>query len=403
MAFDLTTETAPELARREEYAALMALLQDDAEVPFVVRGEATSPSVEQVLEGLRRALCATGRCREGADDEEARLVINLTSCERPAPHRRRSRAVFVVSLLEGPDAADPLKACYPYLIRTLSNVLLYIVPPSHAASGAHGGGEEVGFLVHFITPERGHARLACRPGGEEAFFRDLARRLVPIAASHLVIENEFYDDLPPELWDGDEHTRAFYDVGQRLDRLRLLPAPFDLEELLPPEDLRHLRRLYKMGGLSHGNMSERLDEKRFWMSASGVDKSDMRVVGRDILLVKGFSPERLSMLLSVPPGRPPRRVSVDAIEHWMIYTEHPGVGAILHVHAWMEGVPSTDVAYPCGTVELAHAVASLIRRQPHPERCVIGLRNHGLTITGTSLSEILDRVGDRLVPQIPMA
>src|SRR5437762_5852382 len=38
----------------------------------------------------------------------------------------------------------------------------------------------------------------------------------------------------------------------------------------------------------------------------------------------------------LPPGIEPRRVSVDAIEHWMIYQGHPDVGAILHVHARSE-------------------------------------------------------------------
>ena len=69
----------------------------------------------------------------------------------------------------------------------------------------------------------------------------------------------------------------------------------------------------------------------------------------------------------------------------MIYRAHPDVGAILHVHAWMEGIPATDVNYPCGTQELAEAVAELIDREPDPAHAVIGLRNHGITATGDSL------------------
>ena len=67
------------------------------------------------------------------------------------------------------------------------------------------------------------------------------------------------------------------------------------------------------------------------------------------------------MRLSVPPNVKPRRVSVDAIEHLMIYREHPEVGAILHVHGWMAGAVSTEVIYPCGTEELALEVAELVR------------------------------------------
>ena len=45
----------------------------------------------------------------------------------------------------------------------------------------------------------------------------------------------------------------------------------------------------------------------------------------------------------------------------MIYREHPSVGAIMHVHAWVDGVAATEINFPCGTAELAVAVADLIR------------------------------------------
>ena len=83
-------------------------------------------------------------------------------------------------------------------------------------------------------------------------------------------------------------------------------------------------------------------------------------------MVKDFDDDRGVIVLSVPPGIEPRRVSVDAIEHWMIYQAHPDVGAILHVHAWMEGIAATDVNYPCGTQQLAVAVADLVAREPDP-------------------------------------
>ena len=95
------------------------------------------------------------------------------------------------------------------------------------------------------------------------------------------------------------------------------------------------------------------------MSASGVDKSNLREIGRDILLVHGYDADREAMVLCVPPDIEPRRVSVDAIEHWMIYREHPEVGAILHVHAWVDGIAATEINYPCGTAELADG-----RRRP---------------------------------------
>ena len=128
----------------------------------------------------------------------------------------------------------------------------------------------------------------------------------------------------------------------------------------------YVKRLYGIGGLSYGNLSARKDDTRFWMSASGVDKTKLDIPGRDILLVSDYDVANGRMVLSVPPGVEPRRVSVDAIEHWMIYQEHPGVGAIVHVHAWVDGIDATDVNYPCGTEELARAVADLVRDEDDP-------------------------------------
>ena len=74
----------------------------------------------------------------------------------------------------------------------------------------------------------------------------------------------------------------------------------------------------------------------------------------------------------------------------------------MHVHAWIAGTPATDINYPCGTVELAGAVAELVRQSPDPGRAVVGQRNHGLTITGPDLDEIFERIDGRIVRKVPM-
>jgi ribulose-5-phosphate 4-epimerase/fuculose-1-phosphate aldolase len=249
--------------------------------------------------------------------------------------------------------------------------------------------------VWFTTMERGTYQVS-----EDA--AEIYERLAPLATSKLVIDNEWIPDLEPELWDGDEITADIGAAGRRMGDLDLLPAPFPVHEFLSERDLRHVMRLYSVGGLSYGNLSARKDETRFWMSASGVDKTQLDVPGRDILMVTGYDEPNARIVLSVPPGIEPRRVSVDAIEHWMIYQAHPDVGAILHVHAWMAGIAATDVNYPCGTQELAESVADLIAREPDPAHAVIGLRNHGITATGESLSEILDRIESSILRQVPM-
>jgi ribulose-5-phosphate 4-epimerase/fuculose-1-phosphate aldolase len=248
--------------------------------------------------------------------------------------------------------------------------------------------------------ERGHYGMHGET--DEELADAVVERLLPLASSKLVIDNDFHTDLEPELWDGDELTESIKEAGVRLGRLDLLPNPFPIEDLLSERELRHVKRLYGIGGLSYGNLSARKDDTRFWMSASGVDKTKLDVPGRDVLLVSGYDSERGTIVLSVPPGVEPRRVSVDAIEHWMIYQQHPEVGAILHVHAWVQGIEATDINYPCGTEELARNVADIVDRAPNPGEAVVGLRNHGITATGPSLEDILDRIEPKVLREIPM-
>jgi ribulose-5-phosphate 4-epimerase/fuculose-1-phosphate aldolase len=313
------------------------------------------------------------------------LVLNLVDPAQPRPFRRRARGTFAAALWSLPAPPDDaLRETYPMLVRALANISLCYVP-------GHG--------VFFTTMERGCYLVPEGPDLAET----VVARLEPLATSHLVIDNEFRRDLEPELWDGDDLTREIGQVGRRLDRLGLLPAPFPVEDLVSERDLRQIKRLYSIGGLSYGNLSAREHDNRFWMSASGVDKSKLDEPGRDILLVSGYDAAEGKIVLSVPPDVEPRRVSVDAIEHWMIYRANPEVGAILHIHAWVEGIDATEINYPCGTAELAESVAALVATAPDPAHTVVGLRNHGITATGESLTEILNRIEPSLLLQVPMA
>lgn len=353
---------------------------------YAIFGTATSATHERFGELLTVALEERGFTRI-EEPAAADIVVNLVDEETPKAFRRASKGTFSFGIVERAEVpADRLKANYPILVRSLSNIALSYTP---------------GQAVWFTTMERGdYAEL---DNGDEA---DLARRviarLMPLAQARLVIDNEFREDLEPELWDGDEVTQEIIDAGARMGDLDLLPAPFPIEELLNERDLRHVKLLYGIGGLSYGNLSQRKDETRFWMSASGVDKSKLEIPSRDILLVSGYIEEERKMVISVPPLAEPRRVSVDAIEHWMIYQAHPDVGAILHVHAWMEGIQATQINYPCGSHELAVSVAELIEKEPDPANAAIGLRNHGITVTGPSLLAILDRIEPLVLRQIPM-
>jgi ribulose-5-phosphate 4-epimerase/fuculose-1-phosphate aldolase len=356
------------------------------DVRYAIVGEARSPSLERLVAHLGHALERKGFARDEAASEPD-LVVNAVDPERPRPFRRRARGTFVAALYERTPDEDGLAVSYPLLVRALANVVL---------------GHEPGGGVWFTTLERGHYEVRGSGGGDE-LADEVAARLTPLATARLVIDNEFRTDLEPELWAGDELTEQLREAGRRLDELDLLPSPFPVDDLLSDRELRHVRRLYGFGGLSYGNLSARKDADRFWMSASGVDKSKLETPGRDILLVSGYDADNRRMVLSVPPGVEPRRVSVDAIEHWMIYRRHPEVGAIVHVHAWADGIEGTQMNYPCGTVELAEAVSELVDAAPDPGRAIVGLRNHGITVTGPTLGEILDRIEPRIVRQVPMS
>jgi len=357
---------------------------------FTIVGEPASEGTRRLLNGLRSRLEARGHEYRETPDEGVGLVINVFDAEKPRSFRRRSQAVFVLGVTEVRERpASVLHAGYPLLIRSLSNLLMFVVNDGRRVE------------PNFVTLEQGAYSVSAELP-EDELYEALYQRVAPLASSRLVINNIFEPDLPEELWEGDELTAQLRWAGQELDKLNLLPAPFPIQELLSEDEWRHVQRLYSLGGLSYGNLSVRRDEKTFWMSGSGVNKADLKVIGRDILLVKDYDPERGAMILSVPPHVKPNRVSVDAIEHWMIYREHPSVGAIVHVHAWMDNIPSTEINYPCGTYELAYSVAEKVRQAPDPSRAVVGLRNHGLTITGRSLDDIFERIKGRIIPQVPM-
>ncbi|CAN5858557.1 class II aldolase/adducin family protein [soil metagenome] len=345
-------------------------------------------------DGLRAKLIEKGYPVVEGDQPAERGGIALHPIDTSAPKsfRRRNRAVFVVAIGEGDQVPEvPLATLYPLQLRSLGNIFILVVP-----IGKNGQRE-----AFVSTLEQGSYSFQYH-GDDDEFFERVVERLAPLATSNLIIENEFVPDLEPDLWDGDQITASITRAGRKLDDLDLLPSPFPIDDYLPEGDLRHLKQMFNIGGLSYGNVSARKDDKRFWMSASGVDKSSLEEVGTEILMVTDFLPERKAMRLSVPPHVNPRRVSVDAIEHFMIYREHESVGAILHIHAWMPDIASTHINYPCGTIELATAVADLVRLAPDPGHAVIGLRNHGLTITGESLDEIFERIEDQVIRQVPM-
>ena len=350
-------------------------------------GDEPREDVGALARGLDRALA--GRGLEAAAAEAAGLVFNLASSDEPrANWRRGDLSQYGVTLLATPpgslDAAasspsDVLSVAYPALLKTMSNAVVAVD----------------GDRLVLVTPEMG-----VRPLEGEAGAESVLDAVLPLAGARFCIENELAEDLPDGLLDCDA-VRALADGGRRLAGLGLLPSPVSLDGLLSEADVKLLRAIYGVQQISYGNLSCREPSGGFWMSGRGVNKGRLETVGRDILLVTGHDRETGRLSLSVPAGVTEGRVSVDAMEHALIYEAWPEVGAIVHVHAWMEGVDSTRQNWPCGTVEIADEVAELVARQDDPANAVVGLRNHGLTITGSSLPAIFARIAGRLQREIP--
>jgi ribulose-5-phosphate 4-epimerase/fuculose-1-phosphate aldolase len=324
---------------------------------------------------------------------DTNFVLNMATTADPQPFHRHAQALFIASFASlSLDDPNIRSTSYATLIRTLSNVVVTILPPTE-------GGDQP--KVHFTTPETGFygypfdARKACDS-------------LMPIVSARFVMHNRLTPNLPERLWQTSPVVEQIKRHARELDQMGVLPTPFPLRDILPESELKHIYEVFEMTGLSYGNMSAResvpeLSETTFWMSARGVDKAKLSTVGVDILLVTGYDEKAGDILVSVPPEHDERaRASVDAIEHCLIYSAFPQVGAIVHVHAWLEGIAVTRQNYQCGTIDLAREVMSTVERAPDPGHAVIGLKNHGLTITGSDLEDIFTRIRGRLLTEVPM-
>lgn len=371
----------------------------DRGIPFCFTGVVQTPLQEWFKQGLTEELLKRGHHlqREPADDTV--LVVNFATRRAPNPvlpslPSHRTHVVTVIHDEERPKGA--LDAGYPLLAYNVCSILILLV-----------GSPERLETSYLVTLEQGHPEIPYRGDDEEYFSRLWYEYLRPRATATWVFDNLFRHDLPQSVWQGTPVTQEMIEASRKLDELGLLPTPFPIEEYLTEKHLRFVRLVYKLFGLSYGNVSARashpdLPPGSFWMSASGVDKTKLETIGTDIMLVVGREGD--SMVVSVPSWvEQPRRVSVDAVEHRMIYLENPSVGAIVHVHGWPEKISEdlslayTEFACPCGSQELADDTAEIIRQLPDPSRAVIAQRNHGLVITGPSLPEIFARIEGGLI------
>lgn len=344
---------------------------------------------ENLLESLIDGCVRKGDKMIGTT-EQANYALNLATLENPRSVRRKSRSLFVITFISGNISAEEegkIKVLsYNALVKSLSNLLIYITP---------------NLETFFTTPEAGFYQIFFNPD-------EIYEKIKPIISSNFATDNKFVQDLPERFWYGSEITKQISNYGKVLDKLGVLPVPFPLKEFLTESQMKQLYKIYGITGASYGNLSAReripeLSNDTFWMTGRGVDKSNLQLIGKDILLVKDFDYKNHEAILSMPPNYNPKaRVSVDAVEHSMIYKAFPEIGAIIHVHAWINGVFCTRQNYPCGTIELAQEVLDLLSRTDNPVSTAVGLKNHGLTITGKNLQEIFEKFSSKLLTEVEM-
>ena len=357
---------------------------------FKVNKVSQSEDLLEMCDKLSEKIIDSGNELVGID-EKSNFVLNIIDLDSPKAFRRKSQEEMVVSITLIREPVSDLKSyCYAGLIKSISNILFCIY-------FTEGMAQPKGYS---ITPEVGFTEFDYSP-------ESIYHYMYPVISSHFVLRNHLIED-PSLTGIKVPEVEDILFFGKELKALGALPAPFPLTKFLDQDLIDQLFRLYQVRGLSYGNLSIRnanypMDGTSFWMTARGVDKSNLKGIGKDVLLVNGFDQINGTMIISVPPEYERRvRVSVDAIEHYCIYREFPDVGAIVHVHAWIDDVICTTQTYPCGTSELAENVVKLLKSSKNPEQTEVGLKNHGLTITGPDIGEIFRRISGRLQTKVPM-
>src|SRR3954471_9485288 len=176
---------------------------------FAVVDNGATPKLNEFLGRLRTSL-AEADIAETADPRAADLVINAVDADDAKPFRRKSRGTFVVGLYER--ESHSLPEDYPMLVRALANIALCYVPGEGA---------------FFTTMERGHYGDSAA-NGDDALADAVVQRMLPLARSKLVIDNEFLTDLEPELWKGDEVTEEIIAAGAPGGGPDPFPSPLPL-------------------------------------------------------------------------------------------------------------------------------------------------------------------------------
>ncbi|WP_428770807.1 class II aldolase/adducin family protein [Treponema sp. HNW] len=162
----------------------------------------------------------------------------------------------------------------------------------------------------------------------------------------------------------------------------------------------YMKRLYdrNLTTASGGNISMRIDDEKFCITPSGLDKGNLSA---DVIAIVGFDGTNLTPLL---------KLSIETEMHRAILLARPDINAVVHAHPVYAS--SFATAMPCqinttlnaetyyvlgdvanvpyrlmGTTELAQIVAEHIK-----DHNALLMENHGAVAVGTELLTAFDRI-----------
>ncbi|MGI5174325.1 class II aldolase/adducin family protein [Treponema sp. OMZ 840] len=163
---------------------------------------------------------------------------------------------------------------------------------------------------------------------------------------------------------------------------------------------RYMKRMYdrNLTTISGGNISLRIDDERFCITPSGLDKGNLSA---DVIAIVRFDGTNLT---------PHLKLSIETEMHRAVLSKRPDINAVIHAHPVYAS--SFATAMPCqintklnaetyyilgevanvpyrlmGTTDLAQIVAEHIK-----DHNALLMENHGAIAVGTELLTAFDRI-----------
>jgi len=156
---------------------------------FSVVKHGVNPVRDKIAEAIVQKFIEHGH-EITSPENNIKFVLNLIDIEAPKFFRRRSQSIFVFSIVTVEDPGEDLRSiCFTTLVRSLSNMVLCVVP----SNGYSPDAPDDSFEIYFTTPETGFYH---HPFDPEYVYQ----QIMPIAGSHFAMGNVLTTDLPSRYW-----------------------------------------------------------------------------------------------------------------------------------------------------------------------------------------------------------